>query len=283
MQSMAREVLRYLWNRITWKVVIAATLPIVVALAAGIALGWWSWKTLIGWNALVDYINPRGATQKKEALQVYAVIVAGLIASITAAVGLANLRLTRRNLEQQRELEAERAQGTALQAYYEQMGKLLIDNQLRTTEKKEVRELARAQTLTLVRELGAHRMGSLLVFLQSAGLIESKNPAVELVGANLEDANLGGAFLRGTNLRETNLQGANLDSANLRYANLGLANLPGANLQGANLRGANLHGADLQYANLHGADLGGTGATNEQLAQARYLKGATMPDGTKHD
>jgi hypothetical protein len=103
----------------------------VVALAAGIIQGWWSWKSLIGWRALIDYINPVDATERKEARQVYAVIVAGVIASITAAVGLANLRLTRKNLEQQRELEAERAQGTALQAYYEQMGKLLTEQGLR--------------------------------------------------------------------------------------------------------------------------------------------------------
>src|SRR5215210_8257831 len=125
---------RYQLFRISWKVV-APALLITIVLAAGIILGWWSWKTLIGWRALVDYINPRGASQKKEALQVYAVIVAGVIASITAAVGLANLRLTRKNLEQQRELEAQRAQGTALQAYYEQIGNLLTEYDLRTTKR----------------------------------------------------------------------------------------------------------------------------------------------------
>jgi len=60
---------------------------------------------------LVEYINPDpyDTTGKKDAVQVYAVIVAGVIASITAAAGLLNLRLTRKNLEQQREL----VQGTA--------------------------------------------------------------------------------------------------------------------------------------------------------------------------
>jgi type II secretory pathway pseudopilin PulG len=60
--------------------------------------------------------------------------VAGVIASIAAAIGLLNLRLTRRNLEQQRELEAQRAQGTALQAYYEQIGKLITDADLLKTQ-----------------------------------------------------------------------------------------------------------------------------------------------------
>jgi uncharacterized protein YjbI with pentapeptide repeats len=34
---------------------------------------------------------------------------------------------------------------------------------------------------------------------------------------------------------------------------------------------------------LEGANLSGANVTDEQLAQARSLKGATMPDGTKHE
>jgi len=127
---------------------VAATIGLALLVAVGVVtLGifrfGWDWKTLIGWSALVDYINPKDATGRKDAVQVYAVIVAGVVAAITAAVGLANLRLTRKNLEQQRELEAQRsrqqreleaqraeqqrelAQGAALQSYYEQIGKLI--------------------------------------------------------------------------------------------------------------------------------------------------------------
>src|SRR5215210_6376973 len=161
---------RYQLFRISWKVV-APALLITIVLAAGIILGWWSWKTLIGWRALVDYINPRGASQKKEALQVYAVIVAGVIASITAAVGLANLRLTRKNLEQQRVLEAERAQEDALQSYFEQMGDLMTDHNLINTEREDIRQVARSQTVTLLARLDGARKGSLVRFLHAAGLI----------------------------------------------------------------------------------------------------------------
>jgi uncharacterized membrane-anchored protein YhcB (DUF1043 family) len=103
--------------------------------------------------------------------------VAGVIASIAAAVGLLNLRLTRRNLEQQQELEAQRAQGTALQAYYEQIGKLITDADLLKTQRKEIRELARGQTLTVLQEVRRKRQGRLLTFLHAAGLIEAENPA----------------------------------------------------------------------------------------------------------
>jgi hypothetical protein len=246
---------RYQLLRISWKVV-AATLLITVAilLAAGIILGWWSWKTLIGWRALIDYIKPSGASQKKEALQVYALIVAGVIASITAAVGLANLRLTRKNLDQQRELEAERAQEDALQSYFEQMGDLLTDHNLINTEREDIRQLARSQTITVLARLNGPRRGSLIRFLDAAGLMHAANLVVGLAGADL------------------------------RYSHLRRVNLRGADLSGADLREADLSGADLRGADLSGADLyGAMGITNEQLQQqAYYLEGATMPNGQKH-
>ena len=83
---------------------VATALGLAVAVTYGFLFDW-EWKAMIGWKALEGYINPDpdDTTGKKDAVQVYAVIVAGVIASITAAVGLANLRLTRKNLEQQRE------------------------------------------------------------------------------------------------------------------------------------------------------------------------------------
>ena len=59
--------------------------------------------------------------------------------------------------------------------------------------------------------------------------------------------------------------------------------LTDGSLQEALLSGADLRGADLSGADLSGADLSGANLTDEQLAQARSLEGAIMPDGTKHD
>lgn len=50
-----------------------------------------------------------------------------------------------------------------------------------------------------------------------------------------------------------------------------------ADLSKADLTEANLKNADLSEANLSGADI-----TPEQLAQAKSLQGATMPDGKLH-
>src|SRR5215212_8521563 len=176
---------------------------------------------MIGWTALEGYINPDpdDTTGKKDAVQVYAVIVAGVIASITAAVGLLNLRLTRKNLEQQRELEAQRAEGTALQAYYEQIGKLLTEYDLRTTEREEIRVLARGQTLTVLQEVDGKGKASLLTFLHRAGLVDRlENPAVSIAGANFRGAylplaDLSGADLRGADLREAEVEEKQLADA----------------------------------------------------------------------
>jgi hypothetical protein len=69
--------------------------------------------------------------------------------------------------------------------------------------------------------------------------------------------------------------------------------LKGMDLSGVDLSGSDLSGADLRVANLRGAVLRGTrlvGAcleeaqlTEAQLGEAESLKGAIMPDGSRHD
>ena len=89
----------------------------------------------------------------------------------------------------------------------------------------------------------------------------------------LTATSLRGAILANAHLCRALLGGADLTKADLSNANLQEAYLSQANLEGANLTGANLTGADLKHAKV----------TNEQLAKARSLQGATMPDVTKHD
>ena len=104
-----------------------------------------------------------------------------------------------------------------------------------------------------------------------------------LRAANLRLANLKQVKLWSANLTEANLTGAHLEGANLRLANLTKADLRNAFFTDADLSYARLSEADLSEANLSGADLGGANlrgakVTEEQLKQAKSLKGATMPD-----
>jgi hypothetical protein len=131
--------------------------------------------------------------------------------------------------------------------------------------------------------------------------------SADLSGASLLIANLPFANLHGTNLRNADLRDANLRNADLSGTDLNGANLRSANLSGANLRDANLYRVDLRDADLRGAHLyskkssGLSGAIQQFLyqmsglrwvtritnqeeleQQARSLKGAILPDGSKH-
>jgi hypothetical protein len=97
------------------------------------------------WRVLNSYIAPgEDPTQRKDLVQAFAVIVGGLVAFGTLLIGWRNLRHnqrtllvsqqnTRETLSNTQEVENRRAQGAALQAYFEEMGDLLLDKELLTS------------------------------------------------------------------------------------------------------------------------------------------------------
>jgi len=247
----------------------------------------------------------------------------------------------------QRQIEDQRAQDAALQAYLDQMSMLLMERDLRASkEGSEVRILARARTLTVLERLDTSRKADVMQFLLEASLLqtdtrnaplanlpESPLPIIKLGdpyartgenGVDLSGANLSGAFLYGVDLsnadlsvsslshallgeaslaganlhlaflKDANLSGVDLTQANLIQANLDSANLSNSDLIGTNLRSARLKDAALYQTNLRGANLTDADLRNAYLGdaigvtvgqlerEARSLKGATMPDGSKH-
>ncbi len=218
----------------------------------------------------------------------------------------------------EREIVRDRLREAALQTYLDRMSELMLSTGLGLSggkpspDQKAARIVARARTLTVLHELDGTRKGMVLRFLHDSDLIvtnEGNSQAViDLRGADLREADLSGADQSWSDLRKTNLQEAVLSRADLRGADLSGADLRGAvlggsDLSGADLRGANLSGAILPGAILSGADLSGaflSGAdvrgvdlswsnlnrasiSVEQLAPAKSIKGATMPDGKKHE
>ena len=205
-----------------------------------------------------------------------------------------------------RQIEEQRAQDAALQAYLDQMSTLLLEKDLRDSEAgSEVRTLARARTLTVLRRLDGARKGSVMQFLAESGLINKDRSVLDLTGADMHEAILNDADLSGTELSgldfnpppydgPAQLFGTNLSDADLSHAILGAtdlhnakllrADLSYANLGEAYLRGADLSGADLSNALLHktllydprfpedAADLSGADLSNA------YLKGATVTE-----
>jgi hypothetical protein len=151
----------------------------------------------------------------------------------------------------------------ALQAYFDRLSTLLVDQNLiaiaakvkRADEAKEQPDLVieeqrelldaavdviRARTLSILRQFGedGERKGSVIRFLTESEVISNLN--LSLQDADLRYANLGNVkfqpgYLKGAN-PQTIGQGTNLQGADFRYANLESADLRGANLQKADFR-----------------------------------------------
>jgi uncharacterized protein YjbI with pentapeptide repeats len=170
--------------------------------------------------------------------------------------------------------EADRVQENAFQTYLDRMSELLLaENGLRSPNSSDdVRDIARARTLTVLQGLDGERKGALIGFLSEAELITSEmeflqelntsdtiTRALDIVMSGTitraVDIQLSGADLSGANLRKAKLYGADLSAANLFMASLLRADLRGADLRGADLNEANLSEANLLRANLRGADL----------------------------
>jgi len=174
-------------------------------------------------------------------------------------VALVGIYFTVQQSETQNEIEQQRAQAAAFQAYLDQMGSLLLKNGLRESEEgSEERTLARARTLTALDGLDPDRKGRLLQFLNEANLINPKDPVIDLSGADATDADLSNDYLGFANLRGANLSGANLSGADLSGADLSCAPPVESGMTSSwnctDLSGANLSSVDLNIADLSCAE-----------------------------
>jgi uncharacterized protein YjbI with pentapeptide repeats len=208
--------------------------------------------------------------------------------------------------QQQRERELDvadqRAQDDALQAYFDQIGELLLDKDQplrQSQEGDEVQTLARGRTLTVLERLrdlqvvpgqvaqahvspkdnvirgqvGTFRKRAVVQFLYEGGLIQKDQSLISLQGADLSGAYLSLTTLRAADLHQTILVGADLSAARLNDVDLRVANLLGADLRhavlgGADLRNTALVGAYLLGASLNNADLRNANLTNADLRYA---------------
>jgi hypothetical protein len=152
--------------------------------------------------------------------------------------------------ERAREIEEQRAQDDALQAYLDQMSTLLLEKDLcsstednATEDSKEARTLARARTLTVLGRLDPNRKPQVMQFLLEADLVGSVDESGPIIG--------------------------------LRSADLSRANLFNADLINADLSGAYQIPKDSIERRIFPSE--------ELKRQAKSLKGATMPDGQKNE
>jgi hypothetical protein len=226
----------------------------------------------------------------------------GAVPLVIAILGYWFQQRENKRAEEQDNREREIAQGNlaeeAIQAYLDNMGKLLLNKERRKElfpnvndrynlldKDNPVRDVARTQTITILRRLegDSKRQTRIIHFLRDAQLSDFIFKKANLSAINLSaDINSSeGVYLRKVNFQQANLTRANLQRAYLRKANLQKARLTrGVNLRRANLRKAILEQADLAEANLQQADLTKANLQQADLAEANLqqanLAGANL-------
>jgi uncharacterized protein YjbI with pentapeptide repeats len=211
------------------------------------------------------------------------VLVAGLI-WWNIRQSQASVQLSNQQRAAALKVAQDRQQKALVTNYMDRISDMLQhENLLHSTTTDVVRVVAQAETITTLQQLDPGHKRDVILILIRTELIDNDFRVI-----NLRDANLRGAQLHGTDMRDTyllgaDLQGADLSGSNLSYASLGFAHLMGANLQGANLQAAEMDSVDLTGANLTDANLkDAQGVGDSQLAKAKSLTGAVLPDGSTH-
>jgi uncharacterized protein YjbI with pentapeptide repeats len=227
-----------------------------------------------------------------------AVLAAGAL-WFNAQQSAGNLLASKQQHESDLQIAQDQQQETALQGYLDQMSNLMLAQQLGSANDPDatVVQVARAQTLTALSEVGPARKAVILRFLWEAHLIDMAqmctidqivsaiprnqiegDPATGIIpldDADLDGATLGSSFLCGAALQHVNLQHADLSEAILSYADLQSADLAAATLSSAHLDGADLTTASLAGANLHDATFVGVGGPATETMTA-MLEGANL-------
>ncbi len=186
--------------------------------------------------------------------------------------------------ENDREIAREARLDKTLDEYLKAMTALLLQEGSLLTFKGNdlIRNVARTETLTVIKRLDAERNFSVFQFLHGTELVGDKDEMRRMfyrTGGSPSSRDIPGdaiVSLAFADLQKVELELVNLFGVNLAYTILVEANLKGANLAKANLQRAYLNSADLTGANLVGVNLVGV-----NLAGAN-LQNATMPDGTKY-
>jgi uncharacterized protein YjbI with pentapeptide repeats len=183
------------------------------------------------------------------------------------------------NIEKQneKEREAEKNQRDNVSKFLELMTALLLEKKLNDNQaSSDVKSVARAQSLRLFRESDNSRKGIVLQFLYETALI-SKNPKIDLNGANLRTASLdgivlnsaelSGAYFCDCRLKNAQLVATEFRGSDFREAQISNCNVDEANFEYADFREAKVDNCDFTKSNLDGADFRGVNLSTCRLTQ----------------
>jgi uncharacterized protein YjbI with pentapeptide repeats len=250
--------LKRLWQQSTLnKVIIIALIAVPVVIIGG-----YSGSRLFSWTGVADYTKPPGIDERGKTLWDWLELLI-----IPAVLAGGALWFSQAERETERKIADERIREAALQGYLDKITELLLDPLPDSLDSERIRAVARARTLTTLRQLDGSRKATLLQFLHEAKLIDKKSAIIELRGADLSDivltnlaldnADLTEATLRRATLVFLSLRWADLSGVDLSEASLAKVSLYAADLRYANLVGTTLIDVDLRKANLHGAKFAG--------------------------
>ena len=279
------------WQKNKHLLVTLTVVVMIVIMVFFLAVYWfgWDWTGFNGgYSQITTTSTSHGITttiQKPSGKTLWDLLQLLGVIAIPVVVGLGAVWFA---AQQARASDAENTNSqreTVIQGYINSMSELLLRGYFEEphAEYERARTIARARTLTILPLLDGKRKTSLVRFFYESHLMKiidlhrADLSHAELHEKDLSHINLSYADLSHTRLTRSRLHAANLSYTRLTSAVVTSADLSEANLQGADLSHANLSEADLQGANLHGATV-----TTQQLEKVKSLRGATMPDGSKH-
>ena len=140
------------------RLVASKTARAIVGTLTAISIIWAFYRS--PWSGFGSYINPKGEFQRYKTLWdwMQLLIVPALLAGFAYWFTGQRERLAR-------DIEESRAREARLQDYFDRMTELMLDKGLCSSEPRpEVRVIARARTLTVLRRLDGERKGALLRF-----------------------------------------------------------------------------------------------------------------------
>ncbi len=153
----------------------------------------------------------------------------------------------------EREIARTKQQEVILEAYFDRMTHLLLDQDLRNSDyEDEVRGIAQARTITTLARLDNENKSKVIVFLCVSGLLKSP-PIVSLKKANLRKIDLSGENLHGSQLIECDFSEAIFENTTLSSANLSGSNFKNARMKGAYLKDTNLTNCNFTNTDLERA------------------------------
>jgi hypothetical protein len=163
-------------RQVVWAIRVVSVLGILVAIGYVYGITLWDWMKL-------------------------------LVVPLVIAAG--GIWFNQQQQNRQMELQNQRSQDEALQAYLDQLTQLLVTEKehelIRMSVDDDVRQVIQARSEPLLRSVDATRRWSLILFLAVMGLLTKDRPLVSLAGADLVGVDGRGGPLQGIDLYAADL------------------------------------------------------------------------------